>query len=408
MPRVISSDVRETIWAPHQNELSGQNVSDKLSLDGICALKPRSQKNYPGTDAGEPAPFWKWKISSTVSISGRFPESWTSPPLTTIGRMIKKDLGGGSALQAQDSSPVRQDGGPMAGKMSPGFSSISSTTDGEISRVLKKLGVVCHVWLEDGRVFVSFAEKRAWKAGGKICEEKHPRGIMFVAGISAFGPTTIRFVPPDAKVNDNFSINKVLKPLFRKRHPPSVWKRRQCWHAAPRQRPSAYGRGHCPVAERGFTSVVSSSLTWSGVLCVYFGKYGTLSGQWFFIFNRAFCGSKVLPKFTVICTWKLFSRAWTGHSRTAEECTLMLFSFVIFLTCSMQVTPVWLSIRTDFRPVLGSVQDRDSFTGRGYASVSQAGWFLVVRRPEMTVHILPEFSTEHGRTTDRLWWRDWW
>ena len=52
----------------------------------------------------------------------------------------------------------------------------------------------------------------------KICIRKHPRGIMFVVRISAFGPTAIRFVPPDAKVNANFYINKVLKPLFRKGH----------------------------------------------------------------------------------------------------------------------------------------------------------------------------------------------
>ena len=39
MPRVISSDVRAAIWAHHQNESPGQNISDKLSLDGMCASK---------------------------------------------------------------------------------------------------------------------------------------------------------------------------------------------------------------------------------------------------------------------------------------------------------------------------------------------------------------------------------
>ena len=39
MPRVISSDVWAAIWSHHQNGLSGQNISDKLSLDGMCASK---------------------------------------------------------------------------------------------------------------------------------------------------------------------------------------------------------------------------------------------------------------------------------------------------------------------------------------------------------------------------------
>ena len=39
---------------------------------------------------------------------------------------------------------------------------------------------------------------------------------MFVAGISAFSLTAIHFVFPEAKVNANFYINKVLKPLFQK------------------------------------------------------------------------------------------------------------------------------------------------------------------------------------------------
>ena len=39
MPRVTSFDVRAAIWAHHQNGLSGQNISDKLSLDGMCAWK---------------------------------------------------------------------------------------------------------------------------------------------------------------------------------------------------------------------------------------------------------------------------------------------------------------------------------------------------------------------------------
>jgi hypothetical protein len=39
---------------------------------------------------------------------------------------------------------------------------------------------------------------------------------MFVAGINSRGPTAIRFVPPNTKVNSAFFINKVLKPIYEK------------------------------------------------------------------------------------------------------------------------------------------------------------------------------------------------
>ena len=39
---------------------------------------------------------------------------------------------------------------------------------------------------------------------------------MFVAGMSARGPTAIRFVPPKTKINSEYYIKHVLKPLFRK------------------------------------------------------------------------------------------------------------------------------------------------------------------------------------------------
>ncbi|OWA55294.1 hypothetical protein BV898_19677 [Hypsibius exemplaris] len=54
----------------------------------------------------------------------------------------------------------------------------------------------------------------------KYCRQKHPKGVVFVAGISAKGPTAIRFVPPRTKVNSDFYGKHVLKPLFKKDIPP--------------------------------------------------------------------------------------------------------------------------------------------------------------------------------------------
>jgi hypothetical protein len=46
--------------------------------------------------------------------------------------------------------------------------------------------------------------------------QKHPKRVMFVAGISSVGRTTLRFVPSNTKVNFWFYFNKVLKPRFEK------------------------------------------------------------------------------------------------------------------------------------------------------------------------------------------------
>ena len=100
------------------------------------------------------------------------------------------------------------------------------------------------------KILDKFHGKKSPESWRKICIKKHPRGVMFPAGISAFGPTATRFVPPDTKVNANFYLNKVVKFLFGKGHSPSVWEGRQFCHAAPRQRPSTYGRGQCPVARK--------------------------------------------------------------------------------------------------------------------------------------------------------------
>ncbi|OQV16148.1 hypothetical protein BV898_09783 [Hypsibius exemplaris] len=49
----------------------------------------------------------------------------------------------------------------------------------------------------------------------KFWKESHLKGVMFVAGVCSRGITTIRFIKPGAKINSEYYIQHVLKPLFK-------------------------------------------------------------------------------------------------------------------------------------------------------------------------------------------------
>jgi hypothetical protein len=66
------------------------------------------------------------------------------------------------------------------------------------------------------KIFYQRRGKESPQSFQKYWRQKHPKGVMFVAGISSVGRTAIRFVPPRTKVNSWYYVNKVLKPLFRK------------------------------------------------------------------------------------------------------------------------------------------------------------------------------------------------
>ncbi|OQV22008.1 hypothetical protein BV898_04218 [Hypsibius exemplaris] len=66
------------------------------------------------------------------------------------------------------------------------------------------------------RIYYKFREQESPQSWLKYCRQTHPRGVMFVAGISARGPTAIRFLPPRTKVNSDFYVKHVLKPLLEK------------------------------------------------------------------------------------------------------------------------------------------------------------------------------------------------
>ena len=66
------------------------------------------------------------------------------------------------------------------------------------------------------RVAYKFRGKQNPQSWMKYWEQKKPKGEMFVAGISSRGTTALRFIPPKAKVNADYHIKHVLKPLFEK------------------------------------------------------------------------------------------------------------------------------------------------------------------------------------------------
>ncbi|OQV15192.1 hypothetical protein BV898_10576 [Hypsibius exemplaris] len=76
----------------------------------------------------------------------------------------------------------------------------------------------CYMSHVNGRrkIYCRFREKESPQSWIKYCKQKHPRGVIFVAGISARGTTAIRFVPPRTKVNSDFYVKRVLKPIFKK------------------------------------------------------------------------------------------------------------------------------------------------------------------------------------------------
>jgi len=66
------------------------------------------------------------------------------------------------------------------------------------------------------KIFYEFRGNKPHESWRKFCEKKHPQGVMVAMGITARGPTDIYFVPPKAKVNSQFYVDHVLKPILQK------------------------------------------------------------------------------------------------------------------------------------------------------------------------------------------------
>ena len=260
MPCVISSDVRAAIWAHRQNRLSGQNISEKFIFKWNLYIKARIDKIIrertlerqevikPVKRLGDctcaqsvpRAPFWKWKISSTGQIFGRcerFPESWTSPSLLSGGLSSKiwEEKCDSSAKLITCQTRWRLNDW----KRDPALSSISSTTDGEMWWVLMNFGVICHMWMEDGRFFMSFAENRARKDAGKFVYRSIHVEWCSSRESAPLVPLPFVLSLPKQKSTPTSTSTKFSRHFSKRKSP-----------AAPRQRPSARGRGHRPTTRK--------------------------------------------------------------------------------------------------------------------------------------------------------------
>ena len=194
MPRVISSDMQAAIWAHHQNGQCGQNISDKFSLDEIFASKRRVNKILQGIMLERqgaikptrrlgrlraPSTSTIWKVKNFINR----PDSWPlraisrklKVPFPTIRQIIKQNLGGRGerAIQAQNSSPIRQDGGSTAGR---GFLPSQESHPQQMEKYRQYwwslvLYVTCErtAW----RFFMSFAEKKPEKLEENLCDKTY-------------------------------------------------------------------------------------------------------------------------------------------------------------------------------------------------------------------------------------------
>ncbi|OQV19433.1 hypothetical protein BV898_06547 [Hypsibius exemplaris] len=76
----------------------------------------------------------------------------------------------------------------------------------------------CYMSNVNGRrkIYYRFWGKESPQSWLKYCKQKHPREVMFFAGISAHEITAIRFVSPRTKTNSDFYVDRVLKSIFKK------------------------------------------------------------------------------------------------------------------------------------------------------------------------------------------------
>ena len=270
MPRVISSDARAATWPKWPGLIIKMDFSAKLSLDGMCASKrgvnkiirevmlDRQGAIKPVEGLGSlhlhPA-----RSASTILKVKNFinnPDPWplrevsrklnVPPPSLLSGGFSSKIWGGGDAIQAQISSPVRQDGRSTTGKGAPPSQASHPQQMEKYQEYWWSLvlHVICQ-WMAD---VLWVARKKAKKAGGKLvcrsihvalCSSREWTPLVPLPSVSSF---------PKQESVPTFTFRKVLKPLFERGHLFFLWERRHFCRAAPRQRPSAHG--HRPVARK--------------------------------------------------------------------------------------------------------------------------------------------------------------
>ena len=237
MPAKINSETEAAILALHQNGVSRRKISSTLSSTNTPActsvvsrvikefqlersghIKP--EKKLPAQNmrtvrtpamiqkvknlVHRPDPYSQRQISQQLGISAR-----------TVRRIIRQDLAG--VLRHKRKTHMLSD--KQVSQRLLKIPRLLKHLEGEKWRYIVSIDeawvYLTHV---NGRrkVYYQFRGKRSPQSWMKYCQQKHPRGVMFVAGISARGPTAIRFVPPSTKVNSDFYVHRVLQPLFQK------------------------------------------------------------------------------------------------------------------------------------------------------------------------------------------------
>ena len=130
----------------------------------------------------------------------------------TIGRIIKEDLNGvlkkKYRVHALSNAQMRQ-----RWDRGPGFLRYIAGNN------WKKVLTVDEAWVYlthiNGirRIYYEFRGERTEESWTKFWKKSHPKGVMFFAGVCYYGKTKLRFVEPQAKINADYYIEYLLKPL---------------------------------------------------------------------------------------------------------------------------------------------------------------------------------------------------
>ena len=237
MPAPIKPEVRAAILAHRTHGLSHRKILEQLFLSGMAASKGTVAnviRDFKWEQQGNvkspkrlgnqclPSVRLRTTIEKVRNLVGR-PDPWTLTAiskklglsLTTVWRIIHKDLHG--VLRHKTKTHALSDK-MVEQRLQKGPRLLQHLQGRKLTNIVSIDEAWCYMSHVNGRrrVFYQFRGQQSPRSFLKYWRKKKPRGVMFVAGISWRGTTAIRFVPQHTKVDADFYINKVLRPLFRK------------------------------------------------------------------------------------------------------------------------------------------------------------------------------------------------
>jgi hypothetical protein len=237
MPAKTNFAVRAAILMGHQNGLSCQKIKEQLSGMGMTASKSTVNRvivEYQLQQQGVVKPAKRLGTQCTRSI--RSPATikkvknlvHRADPFTTtqiqrqlglsrgtLWRIIHRDLAAESRKKRKTHMLSDRQ---VAQRVEKVPRLLKHLRGGKWRFIVSIDEAWCYMTNVNGRrrMFYKFRGEASPQSWLKYCRQKHPLGLMFVAGISALGTTAIRFVPPRTKVNSDFYVKRVLQPLFEK------------------------------------------------------------------------------------------------------------------------------------------------------------------------------------------------